>query len=190
MIPRSVGDRETNSVMNDPNLPQDNQHPASLPLDKLLRACSITFGRRGGPGGQHRNKVETAVIIEHRPTGIRVEANERRSQGENRRVAEGRLRLALALRLRRAVSTESSGSELLDRYRTGHGPAISNTNPDYPPLVAEILDHLHVHDYSLAETGKALGISTGQFVRFLKKHAEVLAEVNRARQSRGLKRIR
>ncbi|MFN5707736.1 MAG: peptide chain release factor family protein, partial [Planctomycetota bacterium] len=61
-------------------------HPASLPEEKLLADCDVVRTRRGGPGGQHRNKVETAVVITHRPSGVSAEANERRSQAENRKV--------------------------------------------------------------------------------------------------------
>ena len=72
-------------------------HPAALPDDDLLSICNETRTRRGGPGGQHRNKVETAVVLQHRPTGLNAEANERRSQADNRRVALQRLRLRLAI---------------------------------------------------------------------------------------------
>ena len=72
-------------------------HPARLPPDDLLRDCDETRTKRSGPGGQHRNKVETAVILRHRVSGVSAEASERRSQADNRRVALFRLRLRLAL---------------------------------------------------------------------------------------------
>jgi hypothetical protein len=65
--------------------------------EQLLKACAIHRGRAGGPGGQHRNKVETAIHIVHEPTGIDGQASERRSQTDNHRVALFRLRVKLAV---------------------------------------------------------------------------------------------
>ncbi len=57
----------------------------------LEKEVELTFYKSSGPGGQRKNKRETAVKILHVPTGITAHASESRSQAENRERAFERL---------------------------------------------------------------------------------------------------
>ncbi|MEZ5977399.1 MAG: peptide chain release factor-like protein [Planctomycetota bacterium] len=62
----------------------------------LEAVCEVTFLRGSGPGGQHRNKVETGVRVVHPPSGVVVVATSERSQARNRDQAFERLAEKLA----------------------------------------------------------------------------------------------
>lgn len=66
--------------------------------DALLAQCEKQTHRGSGPGGQHRNKTDTAVRLVHQPTGVVAEGKDQRSQLSNIRAALGRLREKLAKR--------------------------------------------------------------------------------------------
>ena len=84
-----------------------SEKPSSTDLEALARDCDIEFTRAGGPGGQHRNKAETAVRITHRPSGVTVVASERRSQARNKMSALKRLSDKLvAIERERALSRQ------------------------------------------------------------------------------------
>ena len=61
-------------------------------LELLKKQVIIETYRSSGPGGQRKNKVETAVRLKHLPSGITVVATEHRSQADNRKLAFERLR--------------------------------------------------------------------------------------------------
>lgn len=158
-------------------------HPAQLPIERLLRDCSFQRTRRSGPGGQHRNKVETAVVVEHQPTGIHSEASERRSQEQNRQVAIQRLRVKLAIEVRTPPAAKVSD---LWRSRAQGGKLDVNIEHiDFPAILAEALDTISAGDFELAGAAIRLGVSSSQLVKLLKLEPAALASVNRERQARG-----
>ena len=163
-------------------------HPAQLPIDCLLEDCNIQHTRRSGPGGQHRNKVETAIVIEHLPSGIRGEASERRSQEQNRQQALQRLRLKLALAIRDKISPEPSKAWL--KRVSGKRISVSPQHEEFPALLAEALDTIAEFQFAIPESAKRLQISTSQLIKFLKIEYEALTWINQQRQQLGLSLLR
>ena len=51
----------------------------------------IRITRGSGPGGQHKNKVETCVIITHLPTGLQEKCQDTRSKIKNIEIAKQRI---------------------------------------------------------------------------------------------------
>jgi len=68
------------------------QRAARLARLKLeLADFEEKFSRSSGPGGQHVNKVSTAVMLRHVPSGVAVTVQDTRSQSMNRQLAWTRL---------------------------------------------------------------------------------------------------
>lgn len=158
----------------------------SLQLDdeRLLAECEIHAHRTGGPGGQHRNKVSSAIRLVHRPTGLIATAGERRSQHENKSQAVGRLRELLAVHVREPLAERVVWPESVqirdEKLRVGA------TNPGLWPAIGLALDALAANAGRLRESAEYLGVTASSLTRFLADHPKAWAEANRIRAAAGL----
>lgn len=165
-------------------------HPAAVGEANLLKDCEIHVTRRSGPGGQRRNKVETAVKITHRPTGVSGEASERRSQPENRNMAIFRLRVNLAVNVRRQRKGKAQPSLLWQSRCRNKRIAVNSRHVDFPALLAEGLDTVFHSEFDLKSAAEQLGCTSSQLVSFLKKEPRAWEMVNRHRVEQGLHRLK
>lgn len=161
-------------------------HPAALPVETLLKQCDVTRTRGSGPGGQHRNKVETAIVVQHRPTEICGEASERRSQAENQKVALFRLRVQLALQVRLSKSAADDVTALWASRVRGGRISVSSEHDDFPALLAEALDWIAFYEFDLKPASDKLACTTSQLAKFVKREPRAWSGVNAGRKAHGL----
>ncbi|WP_397568673.1 peptide chain release factor family protein [Schlesneria sp. T3-172] len=169
--------------------PPDLEHPARIPVETLLRDCDVRHERRRGPGGQHRNKTESAVVIRHRPTGIEGQAAERRSQFDNHRNAVKRLRLNLALAVRTHALAEAAPTELWRSRCAGGRIGINEEHEDFPQVLAEALDVLNARNSHLHGSAEQLGCTPSQLIKLLKKEPRAFLWLNESRRRHGLSQL-
>lgn len=142
---------------------------------ELLHACREERYKASGPGGQRRNKVTTAVRLRHEAAGVVVQAEEGRALEENRRRAVRRLRERIAIEVRAPFDLASpKATAEFTKYVSSEGRlSVNAKNPDYPIVVATLLDTLAAAGGNYATAAKALAVTTSQLVKFLESDREI-----------------
>jgi len=175
------------------------QRPITYLSDEALLAdCDVHVYRASGPGGQHRNRNNTAVRLHHRPTGITATAADLRSQGGNRKIALKRLKMNLAVRLRNPVSPEDEPlpdilAECLYKPKNTDTPrklSIGKKDGRFWDVAAILLDMLESEKGRLSPVAEKLRISTGNLSSVLKSERHILAAAIKIRRQNGLRPLR
>ncbi|MEL7496156.1 MAG: peptide chain release factor-like protein [Planctomycetota bacterium] len=169
-------------------------HPAQVNIETLMTQCDVKRTRATGPGGQHRNKVETAIVITHRISGVVGQASESRNQQANLKSATQRLRVNLALAIRDPVSlVDDDQYEPTERWRSrlqGRKINVSTSHIDFPALLCEALDVVASVQFDVSTAAKYLLTSTSQLIKFLKQEPAALLWLNREREQLGMHRLK
>lgn len=168
--------------------PQEIRERIAWSDERLRAECVFETRRVRGPGGQHRNKTESAVRLHHRPSGVVVTGEERRSQHENAANAFHRLREALAIGFRcplpDTVQWPASVHIRDKRLRVGE------RNEAYLLVVALALDALAACRGVPQEAAAILGVTTSSLVKFLHENPRAWREANAIRSSAALGPLR
>ncbi|XP_068648934.1 uncharacterized protein [Aristolochia californica] len=167
--------------------------------EQLMGQCEMDTFKVSGPGGQHRNKRESAVRLKHIPTGVIAQATEDRSQHKNRASALARLRTMLALKVRNKLDLESYTPplELLQILppkstirEPDVGPQIGPKNPKFTLGMQALLDLMVAVNGSVSEAAKMLGLSTGALSRLILSDDSLRMKVNELRVSKGMRPLK
>jgi hypothetical protein len=162
--------------------------------DALIAQCEVDRYRASGPGGQHRNKTESAVRLRHKLTGVSAIGEDSRSQSENKLHAVRRLRSAIALEVREPVyiATFAPSPRLAALVAGGTAPLGAKTKHtgEYWAAMAELLDLLVAGELEIGATAQRLGITTGALSKLLLHDEQIGRAVNDLRRARNMRPLR
>lgn len=152
--------------------------------EALLRLCREECFRASGPGGQHRNKTESAVRLSVREGAVVGLCSEHRSQHRNRAEALRRLRIAIAMDMRLPIVDDRIEKPTKEEWKLGR------KDRRYAAFIAHLLDVLAHHEWAVGLAAERLGTSTGKLIRRLSRDPQLWNFVNQARAKLGLVNLR
>jgi len=158
--------------------------------DALIAQCEVDRYRASGPGGQHRNKTESAVRLRHKLTGVSAIGEDSRSQAENKVHAVRRLRAALALHIREPVLAISPRLARFVAAGTAPLGAKTRLTGEFWAAVGELLDLVVANQLEIGTTAQKLGITTGALSKLLLHDEQVARAINDLRRAKGMRPLR
>ena len=163
----------------------------ALDDEALLKQCECDCFRASGPGGQKRNKTDSAVRLRHLPTGQATTAVEDRSQHVNKKRALRRLRAVIALTLRTELEIEEyERSDTLEEILMTDGRLrVGFRDLRYWVVIGEILDVFWNCQARVSEAADILGLSSAQLIKLFRRESKLWAQVNRLRVEKGYKSL-
>lgn len=174
--------------------PSENMPPWNYLLlddDALLKQCDINIYKSSGPGGQHRNKVSSAVRLYHRPTGISAHGTSSRSQHENKREALKNLRIKIATQARSDIDPDGQLPEVVEsclvspkkkQSSATRRLEVGRKDKRFWPVAGYLLDLLEACKGRLQESASHLGITTSNLASILKQDRHLHAAASQIRQ--------
>jgi hypothetical protein len=173
-------------------MPINTQQLLAADDAELLNQCHVDIYKASGPGGQHRNKVSSAVRLRHEPTGIMAHANDSRSQHDNKKLAIRRLRMNIACQIRNPADPEAKVApavvaDCLHKPKKKTGKAgrvlqIGRKDRRFWQVGAWLLDLLEACRGRVGQAAANLGITTGNLVGVLKSDRHLLAAAQELRK--------
>lgn len=164
--------------------------------EELVARCDVHTYKSSGPGGQHRNKVSSAVRLKHRASGVSAHGDDSRSQHQNKAMAIRRLRMNMACSLRREIDLQSPPPPMVkDRLFVARGGdakgatrfAIGSKDAAFWPVAAWVLDLLEAVEGRVSDAAAVVGVSTANLTKVLQQERHLLSAVQEIRKRHGLK---
>ena len=153
-----------------------------MTLDELLGACTLKGFQGSGPGGQHRNKTNTGVMLTLRQYNLEIKSCEGRSAKENKTHALRKMQMALALKVREtppAVEIPFPGSN-------GH---IQPSNALFPLFIAHVFDRMAQKNGDTKEAAQAFGLTPSARVKIIRQDKACAEKLQNSRQAQGKGRL-